>query len=151
LIGYELARFLGRNAASRTALLDMTSHPVEQVVTKAGGPVLLSPLVRDEATSGHQHAAADATAVATPADLLAAWRNEFAYIVIASSAAKDLYKLVDILPSVDASYLVVEAGRTRRATATSTIDLLRSYGVSGLQLILNKRVFFVPEWIVRHI
>jgi len=141
LISYELARFFERYAPSRVALLDCTSHPVEHRSGKSFGPTFLF-LPDQAALSGQQEKTATGVApTVSTSELLSAWRNEFDYIVVASNVAKEIYRLVDILPSVSAAYMVVEARRTRRATAIGTLDLLRSYGVHTVQLILNKNVY----------
>ena len=144
LVSYELARFFERYAPSRVALLDCTSHPVEYRSGKSSGPTSL--FLPDQAGfSGQQEKTAASVAPTVSSSeiplALLAWRHEFAYIVVASNVAKDIYRLVDILPSVSAAYLVVEAGRTRRDTTISTLDLLRSYGVHTVQLILNKSMY----------
>ncbi|NYF80807.1 GumC family protein [Granulicella arctica] len=143
LVSYELARFFDRYAPSRVALLDCTLQPVEHRSEKSPGPTSL--FLPDQAEfSGQQEKIATGVAPTVSSSelqlALLAWRNEFSYIVVASNVAKDIYRLIDILPSVSAAYLVVEAGRTRRATAISTLDLLRSSGVHTVQLILNKNV-----------
>ena len=138
LVSYELARFFERYAPSRVALLDCTSHPVEHRTGKSAGPTSI--FLQDQAGfSGQQEKTVTGAASAvSSSELLSAWRNKFDYIVVASNVEKDIYRLVDILPSVSNAYLVVEARRTRRATAISALDLLRSYGVNTVQLILNK-------------
>ena len=144
LVSDELARFFERYAPSRVALLDCTSQPVGHRYERSSGPISL--FLPDQAGFSEQQEKM-ATGVAptvNPSDLpfaLLAWRNEFSYIVVACNVAKDIYRLVDLLPSVSAAYLVVEAERTRRATAIDTLDLLRSYGVHTVQVILNKNVY----------
>jgi uncharacterized protein involved in exopolysaccharide biosynthesis len=150
LIGYQLASFLGRNAASRTALLDCTAHPGPHS-SDPSQPVLLSMTGGQESTSGDLGGGVVSPSTANPSELMELWRTEFTYIVIASSVANEIYKLVDVLPSVSATFVVIEAGRTRRATATNAINLLSSYGVHDIHLILNKRSFFIPDWLMRRI
>ena len=141
LVSYELARFFERYAPSRVALLDYTSHPVELLFSNLPGPVSLA-LPDQPGVSGQKEKTTTGVApTVSSSELLTEWRNKFDYIVVASNVAKDIYRLVDILPLVSAAYLVVEARRTRRATALSSLDLLRSYGINTVQLILNKDVY----------
>jgi polysaccharide biosynthesis protein PslE len=140
LVSYELARFFERYAPSKVALLDCTSNPVDYRSEKSPGPALLT-LPDQSGLSWRQEKSSTGAATVSTSDLLATWRNQYDYIVVACNVTKDIHRLVDILPSVNATYLVVEARRTRRATAISTLDLLRSYGINTIQLILNKNVY----------
>jgi Mrp family chromosome partitioning ATPase len=47
--------------------------------------------------------------------------------------------------------LVVEAARTSREVAGGLVDSLRDGGVRVLGAVLNKRKFYIPEWIYRRV
>ncbi len=137
LVSYELAHFLAKYAPSRVGLLDCTAHPVEHSSEKSSGLTFLTHPDQAESLGQQGKTASGIAPTVRSSELLAKWRNDFAYIVVGSNVTKDIYRLVDILPSVGAAYFVVEARRTRRDTATATLELLRSYGINTVQIILN--------------
>jgi hypothetical protein len=64
---------------------------------------------------------------------------------------KEATELLALSSVAYATFLVVEAAKTRRAAARHSIDVLQQYGFQDVRLILNKRIFYLPEWLVRFV
>jgi uncharacterized protein involved in exopolysaccharide biosynthesis len=145
LVGYELARFLGRTARAKAAFVDCTANRIvtdSDADKAADTPALLTWPSKSTGTPGTN---VDSLAA------LAGWRQVFSYVVIAGGAVHDAVDLLTIAPLITSTFLVVEAGRTRSAAALRSLELLRNYGFEGTKLILNKRIFFVPNWLMRFV
>ncbi len=85
------------------------------------------------------------------ASVLSKLKTEFSYVVVAVGAAKDATDLLTISGIVSAVLFVVEAGKTRRWAARYNLDLLQRYGFQDIRLILNKRKFYIPGWLMRFV
>jgi uncharacterized protein involved in exopolysaccharide biosynthesis len=141
LLGYGLALFLTRYAGERTAFIDRTTHPMEAPAA-AGDEHRGVVFVNVEALMGK---AGDLVSK------LSQLKQEFAYIVISAGGVKDTTDLLALSGVVSVTFLIVEAGTTRYPAVHYSLDLLRRYGFQGIELILNKRVFYIPGWLMRFV
>lgn len=170
LLGYGLAQFLSREAREKTAFLDRTAHGMEMRPADAPGGArndrpgstesstglltyVRAPLEEHGGQHGGEHArehagnGSNGGLIRAIEDL----RRKFAYVVIADGPVKDATHLVEISNLVTSTLLILEAGKTRRAAARYSLDLLQRYGFQNLRLILNKRVFYIPAWLMRFV
>jgi Mrp family chromosome partitioning ATPase len=85
------------------------------------------------------------------AAVLAKLRREFAYIVVSAGPVKNSIDLFAISGIVSAVFFIVEAGKTRRDAAKYNLNLLRQCEFEGIRLILNKRIFYIPGWLMRFV
>jgi uncharacterized protein involved in exopolysaccharide biosynthesis len=138
LIGYSLATVLGRISREKTVFIDQTEHSINESFSldclRTDGPPVLK-LSVDEP---------DGTP-ANPIARLTKLRQEYAYVVIAAGAVKDAVGLFAISGVVCCTFLVLEPGKSSRYSARHALDLLRRFGFSGIRLILNKRISYLPE------
>jgi hypothetical protein len=140
LLGYSLATVLGRISREKTVFIDQTEHSINESLSLTDGPPVLK-LPGDEPDG-------------TPADPIARLtklRQEYAYVVIAAGAVKDAVGLFAISGAVCCTFFVLEPGKTSRNSARYGLDLLRRFGFSGIRLILNKRISYLPEWMTRRV
>lgn len=144
LVGYGLALFLSRYAREKTVFVDRTLHPVIKVTgdLDASAPTVLPWHGTDESTT--QNAAGILST-------LSKLRQEFTYVVVAAGAVKDTTDLFAISEIASATFLIVDAGKTRLAAARHSLEQLRRFGFKGIQLILNRRVFYIPGWVMRFV
>jgi hypothetical protein len=138
LLGYSLAAVLGRISRERTVFIDQTEHPINESLSlgffRTDGPLVLK-LSGDEPDG-------------TPADPIARLtklRQEYAYVVIAAGPVKNAVGLFAISGVVCCTFLILEPGKSSRNSARYALDLLRRFGFSGIRLILNKRISYLPE------
>ncbi len=148
LLGYGLARFLSLYAREKTTFIDGTAHPITESASVSDGGIADESAVLAWPTA-EQGAAYDRGSDA--AAVLAKLRKEFAYVVVAAGPAKDATDLLTIGGIVSAVFFVVEAGKTRRWAAQYSLDLLQRYGFHDIRLILNKRKFYIPGWLMRFV
>jgi hypothetical protein len=139
LVGYGLAKFLSSYAHEKTAFID---HTPNSVTANLGNN---QPAILDWHQVTGPENGLDA------ADALAKLRPDYHYIVVSMGAVKDTTDLLRLSGIVTVALFIVEAARTRRATARYNLDLLRQYGFKRVQLILNKRVFYIPAWLMRFV
>ena len=76
-------------------------------------------------------------------------REKFDLILIDSSSDGNTYKSIAISCKVDGVILVIEAGKTRRKVAESVKKKIQANGGLILGVILNKRRYYIPEFIHR--
>jgi polysaccharide biosynthesis protein PslE len=142
LLGYSFATVLGRISGETTAFIDQTEHPINKSLasspSETTGPPVLT-LSGDEPDGGPAGAIAKLTKL----------RQEYAYVVIAAGAVKDAVGLFAISGVVCCTFFVVEPGKSSGSSARYGLDLLRQFGFSGVRLILNKRISYLPEWMTR--
>jgi uncharacterized protein involved in exopolysaccharide biosynthesis len=165
LVGYGLARFLGMFAGQKTAFIDRTAQPLNTLNTGVDPGTQQAaiewPGVTPEERSGSGDSAGKLI-LASPSlnekangvdlvSMLTKMRQEFDYIVLAVGPAKESSDLLVMSGIVSAVLFIVEAGKTRSATARYNLDLLRRYGYENIRLILNKRVFYIPAWLMRFV
>ena len=146
LVGYCLSRFLSRYASEKTVFIDRTANPVIESLNEIrrdsneSAAVLPWPASEPGTSNGVLN---DAVPV------LSKLRDEFAYVVVSTGAAKDAADLLQASGVVTATYFIIESGKTRSWAARYNLELLQRYGFQSVQLILNKRVFYIPEWLMR--
>jgi capsular exopolysaccharide synthesis family protein len=79
------------------------------------------------------------------------WTGEYAYVIIDSAPFGAVAEPMSLAQSVSGVVLVVEAARTAREVAAGLVDTMRESGVRVLGAVLNKRKFYIPEWIYRRV
>jgi uncharacterized protein involved in exopolysaccharide biosynthesis len=138
LIAYGLAQYLSNHAREKTAFIDRTVRPLPcEGVTRPAADRLT--------VVGWSMASNDALALFTHA------RRENTNIVIASGAVKDATDLLAISGVAPTTFLIVEAGKTRRAAARFSIDTLERHGFHNVRVVLNKRKMYIPNWMMRFV
>jgi Mrp family chromosome partitioning ATPase len=78
-------------------------------------------------------------------------RQRFDLILIDSPPATTSTDGLAISPKVDGVVLVLEAEKTRWPVAESVRDRIRRNGGNILGIVLNKRRFYIPEWIYQRL
>jgi uncharacterized protein involved in exopolysaccharide biosynthesis len=145
LIGYQFSRFLGCISGRRTGFVDCTAHPIETPSPANVATADLSVLPPAPVSIQTHGAEADAQAA------IASWRQQFPYTVIAADADNVPVNLLSASHLVDATFLLLEAGKTRRSTALQELELLRTCGFPQIKLVLNKFRSFTPHWLARFV
>jgi len=145
IIGYSLSRFLSRYASEKTAFIDRTTNPVIESLNGNDRDVNESAVLAWPATEASTNGGIPSDAV----PVLSKLRDEFAYVVVSTGAVKDATDLLQASGIVTAVFFVIEAGKTRSWAARYNLELLQRYGFKGVQLILNKRVYYIPNWLMR--
>jgi Mrp family chromosome partitioning ATPase len=82
-------------------------------------------------------------------DLLTELRNSYDLIVISSPAILNDTLSVTLSRIADGSVLVVQAERTRGALAKQVKNIIQMNGGKIIGSILNKRRFYIPQWLYR--
>lgn len=147
LVGYGLARFLSHYAKEKTVFIDRTEHPLTASLSFSGAdgddPVILAWPTVEEGETGKLRTDA--------VEFLSKLRQEYTFVVVSAGAVKDAADLLTISGMVSTAFFIVEADKTRRPAARYNLELLRRYGFQGVQLILNKRIFYIPSWLMRFV
>ena len=146
LLGFGFASFLSLEAHEKAAFIDCTRHSILDCSNEGTGTakdlaLVAWPALKEVATSVRTDAAS----------VLSKMRHEFTYIVIAGGAVKEATDLLAISAIVSATFLIVQAGSTRRVAARHSLTMLERYGFQGVKLILNKRSFYIPAWLMRFV
>lgn len=84
-------------------------------------------------------------------DLISRWTSEYAYVILDSAPFGAVAEPMTLAQSASGVVLVVEAARTVREVASDLVDDLRENGVRVLGAVLNKRKFYIPEWIYKRV
>ncbi len=84
-------------------------------------------------------------------EILDAWARDFNFVIIDSAPFGGMADPVNLAQAAAGTILVLEAGRTVREVAAETTDALRGAGIRVLGAVLNRRRFYVPEWIYRRV
>jgi uncharacterized protein involved in exopolysaccharide biosynthesis len=129
LVGLALARSLSRYGSRKTVFLDCTSNPVTE----------------------HAEGVAVETCEGNRSERLQALRAQYDSVVVATGPVRDATDLSALSPLVDVTLFLVEAEKTRTESARYNLDLLRRFGFKDVQLVLNKRRFHIPAWIMRFV
>jgi capsular exopolysaccharide synthesis family protein len=82
---------------------------------------------------------------------LQAWTRDHAYVVIDSAPFGPVADPLTLAQATSGAVMVVEAGRTVREVAAETSEEMRRAGIRVLGAVLNRRRFYVPDWIYRRI
>ena len=83
-------------------------------------------------------------------ELLQGLRAESRYVLVDAGKFGSPGALAVAL-AADAVLLVVEAGKCRRETISSSVDLLKKHRARVLGVVLNKRRYRIPEFIYRRL
>ncbi len=81
------------------------------------------------------------------AGLLDLWKREYSFVIFDSSAVWEGNDMISLGSSVDAVVLVVEAEKIRWETAQRAKEQLIDAKANILGVVLNKRRFYIPEWL----
>jgi capsular exopolysaccharide synthesis family protein len=84
-------------------------------------------------------------------DHLARWTTDYNYVILDSAPFGAVAEPLTLAQNASGVVLVVEAARTAREVAAELVDKLRESGVRVLGAVLNKRKFYIPEWIYRRV
>ena len=76
-------------------------------------------------------------------------RQRFRFVLIDSAPIVPFLDGCILASVVDAVVFVVESDRTRSEVVDHAIENLRSRGAKILGIVLNKRVFYIPNYIYR--
>src|SRR5271166_5744374 len=144
LLGYSLATVLGRISRKKTAFIDQTEHSITESISSSFSRTDRPPVLK---LSGDEPDGTPGDPVARLTKLC----QDYAYVVIAAGAVKDAVGLFAISGAVCCTFFVVEPGKSSRNSARYGLDLLRQFGFSGVRLILNKRISYLPEWMTRRV
>jgi capsular exopolysaccharide synthesis family protein len=77
--------------------------------------------------------------------------NKFDYTIVDSAPSSKFADPQSICSLVDGVVLVIEAGKTRRQVALKAKEELENAGANILGIILNKRKYYIPEWIYKRL
>ncbi len=146
LVGYCLARFISMNTNKTVGLIDRTVHPIhaaqDHLIDNSSA---MQTLMRTGDNDGSEHK------LALLAEGFARIAQKYDYLIVAGGAVKDCPELLSIAGITLATFLIIEAGKTRQAAARNSLELLNSYGFAKVHLILNRRMYVVPEWLMRYL
>lgn len=84
-------------------------------------------------------------------DLLPALRTDFDLVVIDSPSSDQSHDGIMLAPDLDATLLVVQADRTRANVVRNLRDGILDAGGQIGGIIFNKRRFYLPDFIYRHV
>ena len=84
-------------------------------------------------------------------DLLNSLKEQFDLIVIDSAPALSTADGLCISSSVDGVVLVMEAENTRWPVAEEAKDRITVHGGNLLGIVLNKRQYYIPDFIYKHL
>jgi capsular exopolysaccharide synthesis family protein len=84
-------------------------------------------------------------------EVFEAWAREYSYVIIDSAPFTGVADPTNLAQAATGVVLVVEAGRTVREVAAETTEDLRRAGIRVLGAVLNRRRFYIPDWIYRRV
>ncbi len=84
-------------------------------------------------------------------DLIAYLRSAFAFVVIDSPPVNPFIDATALSEFADGVVFVIEANRTRSEVAGEALEKLKSGGANVLGVVLNKREYWIPEFIYRRL
>jgi len=90
-------------------------------------------------------------AVAAMRDLIEASSSGYDWVVVDAPALLESPETAPLAAQVDATVLVVQAGRTKRPVLVRATDLLRRAGANVVGTVLNRRRLEIPDFIYRRI
>lgn len=94
-------------------------------------------------------AEAEVTNLEGEVELISRLRPDYRFIFINIPRLNEAPDLVFLVKYIDKVLLMVEAERTKAQVAKYIITLLNEYGFIDISIILNKRVFYIPDCIYR--
>jgi protein-tyrosine kinase len=99
-------------------------------------------------TSGSHHAAPVSLFESTPFfEFLKAMREQFDYIILDGPPVLAFSESRVLWGQVDGVVMVLAAGKTRRPVAVRAKKEIEEAGGKVLGVVLNKRKFYIPDWI----
>ncbi len=78
-------------------------------------------------------------------------REKFSYVILDAPPVNGCAESRILGPKVDGVILVIEAGKTRRQVAVQVKQELEDAGAKVLGVVLNKRKYYIPEWVYRRL
>ncbi len=81
--------------------------------------------------------------------VVSALRRKFRFVLIDSAPIVPFFDGCILSSMVDGVVFVIESNRTRAEVVDHAIESLRSRGAKILGIVLNKRVFYIPNYIYR--
>ncbi len=78
-------------------------------------------------------------------------RDRFDYVILDAPPVPSFSESRLICPKVDGVILVIESGKTRRQVALKAKREMEEAGAKILGIVINKRKYYVPEWIYKRI
>jgi capsular exopolysaccharide synthesis family protein len=84
-------------------------------------------------------------------DFLIAEREKYDYVILDGPSVPGSSDVRVICNKVDGVVLVLEAGKTRKQVAVRAKQELEEAGGKLLGVVLNKRKFYIPEWIYKRL
>jgi capsular exopolysaccharide synthesis family protein len=78
-------------------------------------------------------------------------REEFDYVVVDAPPVHGSPETLILASKVDGIVLVVKSEKTRREVAIKAKKQLEAAGGKILGVVMNKRKYYIPEWIYRHL
>ncbi|MCA1959207.1 MAG: CpsD/CapB family tyrosine-protein kinase, partial [Desulfomonile sp.] len=82
-------------------------------------------------------------------DVLCKLRERFRFVLIDSAPAVPFMDGCVLAPAADGVVYVIESNRTRAEVVNRGLDKLKSCGGNVLGMVLNKRVFHIPQFLYR--
>lgn len=82
-------------------------------------------------------------------DLLINLRERFRFVVLDSAPVVPFMDGCVLAPAADGVVFVIESNRTRAEVVNHALDKLKSSGGNILGVVLNKRVFHIPQFLYR--
>lgn len=82
-------------------------------------------------------------------DLLTKLRQRFRFVLVDSAPIVPFMDGCVLAPATDGVVFVIESNRTRAEVVNHALDKLKSSGANILGMILNKRVFHIPQFLYR--
>jgi polysaccharide biosynthesis transport protein len=73
-------------------------------------------------------------------------KESFDYVIVDAPALNDVPEIITPASIVDAVLFVVEAEGTSRISVAKALERLKEAGASIYGVVLNKRIFDIPEW-----
>jgi Mrp family chromosome partitioning ATPase len=78
-------------------------------------------------------------------------RDKFDYVILDAPPVPAFPECLVLCAKVDGVVLVVESGKTRRQVALRARKQVEEVGGKVLGVVLNKRKYYIPEWIYRRL
>ena len=78
-------------------------------------------------------------------------KKKFDYIIIDAAPIGSCPESQAICAKADGVLMVIESGKTRRQVAQRTKKELEDAGGKLLGLVLNRRRYYIPDWIYRRL
>lgn len=76
-------------------------------------------------------------------------KEAFDYVFVAVNPIQDSPEMVYLNKTTDITFLFIEAEKTKIPAIAYNIDLLSQYGFKKVNIILNKRRFYIPRFLYR--